>query len=345
MEEKMKHFVGLDVSMKETAVCIVDETGQRIWEGNVPSTADAIAAIIRSKAPEMVRAGMETGPQAVWLWHALRDQGIAVDCIHARRAAAALKLQANKTDRNDAFGQARLVHSGWYEPVAIKSFDRYRMRAVLTARERIVRMCTTMINQIRGLAKTFGLTLSAGKGQVFEQSVRRALPGDVVLRDLFESLLSVLSGLKDQRRAFDRQLARFAREDEACRIVSSAPGVGNLTAIAFVTAVDDPARFRSACDVGAYLGLTPKRYQSGEVDIGGRISKAGDRLTRKLLFEAATVILYRASPSIALKQWGLRLSARSGSWKARVALARKLAVTLLTMWKTNTMFENRSFAE
>lgn len=340
----MKHFVGLDVSMKETAVCVVDEAGQRIWESSVPSTADAIASIIRSKAPDLVRAAMETGPHAVWLWHGLRDLGITVDCIHARRAAAALKLQANKTDRNDTFGLARLVHSGWYEPVAIKSFDRYRMRAVLTARERIVRMCTTMINQIRGLAKTFGLPLSAGKGQVFEQSVRRSLPNDVILRDLFESLLSVLSGLKDQRRAFDRQLASFAREDAACRLVASAPGVGSLTAIAFVTAVDDPSRFRSASDVGAYLGLTPKRYQSGEVDIGGRISKTGDRLTRKLLFEAATVILYRAASSIGLKQWGSRLSARSGSWKARVALARKLAVTLLTMWKTNTMFENRSFS-
>lgn len=338
----MQHFVGLDVSMKETAICVVDDVGQRVWEGSVPSTADAITTAVIKKAPGLVRAGMETGPQAVWLWHALRERGVAVDCIHARRAAAALKLQANKTDRNDAFGLARLVHSGWYEPVAIKAFDRYRMRAVLTARERIVRMCTTMINQIRGLAKTFGLKLSAGKGLVFEQSVRRALPEDAVLRDLFESLLSVLSGLKDQRRAFDRQLARFAREDEACRIVSSAPGVGYLTAIAFVTAVDDPTRFRSACDVGAYLGLTPKRYQSGEVNIGGRISKAGDCLTRKLLFEAATVILYRASPSLALKQWTLRVNARSGSWKARVALARKLAVTLLTMWKTNTMFENRS---
>ncbi|PVA08800.1 IS110 family transposase [Pelagivirga sediminicola] len=340
----MKHFVGLDVSMKETAVCVVDDAGQRIWEGCVTSSADAIAAIIWEKAPDLVRAGMETGPQAVWLWHSLRERGIAVDCIHARRAAAALKLQANKTDRNDAFGLARLVHSGWYEPVAIKSFDRYRMRAVLTARERIVRMSTMMINQIRGLAKTFGLALSAGKGQVFEQSVRRALPDDDVLRDLFECLLSVLSGLKDQRRAFDRQLARFAREDVTCRLLTSAPGLGSLTAIAFVTTVDDPARFRSASDVGPYLGLTPKRYQSGEVDIGGRISKAGDRLTRKLLFEAATVLLFRASPSIALKQWGLRLNARSGSWKARVALARKLAVILLTMWKTNTVFENRSLA-
>lgn len=340
----MKHFVGLDVSMKETAVCVVDEAGQRIWEGSVPSTPVAIATVIRDKAPELARVGMETGPQAVWLWHALRELGIAVDCIHARRAAAALKLQANKTDRNDAFGLARLVHSGWYEPVAIKAFDRYRMRAVLTARERIVRMCTTMINQIRGLAKTFSLTLSSGKGQLFEQSVRRAIPKDAVLSDLFESLLSVLSTLKDQRRAFDRQLARFAREDEACRIVLSAPGVGFLTAIAFVTSVDDPARFRTACDVGAYLGLTPRRYQSGEVDIGGRISKAGDRLTRKLLFEAATVILYRSSASTGLRQWALKLSARSGSWKARVALARKLAVMLLTMWKTNTVFQDRSFA-
>lgn len=340
----MKHFVGLDVSMKETAVCVVDETGARIWEGSVPSTPHAIAAIIRSKAPVLARAGMETGPQAVWLWHGLRHLGIAIDCIHARRAAAALKLQANKTDRNDAFGLARLVHSGWYEPVAIKTFDRYRMRAVLTARERIVRMCTTMINQIRGLAKTFGLPLSPGKGQRFEHSVRQALPQDAVLRDLFESLLVVLAGLKDQRRAFDRQLARFAREDEACKVVLSAPGVGVLTAIAFVTSVDDPARFRRACDVGAYLGLTPRRYQSGEVDIGGRISKAGDRLTRKLLFEAATVILYRASASTALRQWALKLNARAGNWEARVALARKLAVTLLTMWKTNTMFQNRSFA-
>jgi transposase len=162
MEEKMKHFVGLDVSMKETAICVVDDAGQRVWEGSVPSSANAIAATMREKAPNLVRAGMETGPQAVWLWHALWEKGIAVDCIHARRAAAALKLQANKTDRNDAFGLARLVHSGWYEPVAIKSFARYRMRAVLTARERIVRMCTTMFNQIRGLAKTFGLQLSAG---------------------------------------------------------------------------------------------------------------------------------------------------------------------------------------
>lgn len=340
----MPHFVGLDVSMKETAICVVDETGKRLWEGSVPSSAAAIAAAIHSKAPDFARAGMETGPQAVWLWHSLHDLGIKVDCIHARRAAAALKLQANKTDRNDAFGLARLVHSGWYEPVAIKSFDRYRMRAILTARERIVRMCTTMINQIRGLAKTFGLSLSAGKGQVFEQSVRRALPSDAVLRELFERLLSVLSGLKDQRRAFDRQLARFAREDAICRLLAGTPGVGSLTAVAFVTAVDDPARFRSAWDVGAYLGLTPKRYQSGEVDIGGRISKCGDRLTRKLLFEAATVILYRAAPTLALKQWGLRLSARSGSWKARVAMARKLAVILLAMWKTNVAFENRSLA-
>lgn len=291
----MKHFVGAVVSMKETAACVVDDAGQRVWEDSVPSSTDAITAIVRERAPDLVRAGMETGSQ------------------------------------NDAFGLARLVHSGWHEPVAIKASDRYRLRAVLTAPERIVHMCMMMINQIRGLARAFGLQLSAGKGQVFEQSVRRALPDDAVLHDLFESPLSPLSGLKDRRLASDRQIARFAREDEACRIVPSAPGVGSLTAIAFVTAVDDPTRFRSACNVGAYLGLTPQRYRSGDVEVGGRNSKAGDRLTRKPLFEAAIMTMYRAAPSIALKQWGVRLSARSGSWKARVALARKLAVTLLSM--------------
>lgn len=207
------------------------------------------------------------------------------------------------------------------------------MRAVLTARECIVRMCTTMISQSPGLAKTFGPTLAEGKGQAFDRSVRRAcqmmLPCAICSKGCWRCCpASRICG------APDRQLARFAREDAACRIVSSAPGVGTATVIAFVTTVDDPARFQTACDVGAYPGLTPKRYQPGDVNIGGRLSKAGDRLTRKLLFEAATAILYRTLPLIALRQWGLRLSAHSESGKARVALARKL----LTIRKTNSMF-------
>jgi transposase len=284
---------------------------------------------------------METGPVAVWLWHGLRATGVPLDGIHARRAAAALKLQANKTDRNDAQGLAQLVRAGWYAPVPMKSMAAYRVRAVLVARDQLVRMCTALINKIRGLAKTFGVIIGAGKGATFDRAVREAMPNAPMIRDLFESLLGTLRHLRDRRRAFDRQLERIARHDGTCRLLMSAPGVGPLTAIAFATTVEDPSRFRRASDVGAYLGLTPTRYQSGEVDIGGRISKCGDRLTRRLLFEAADVILYRHRGDPGLRAWARRLAARAGSWKARVALARKLATILFGMMRDATEFEPR----
>jgi transposase len=164
------------------------------------------------------------------------------------------------------------------------------------------------------------------------------MPDDPMIRDLFESLLGTLATLRERRRAFDRQLGRITRASAQCRLLMSAPGVGPLTAIAFASAVEDPSRFRRSSDVGAYLGLTPTRYQSGEVDIGGRISKCGDRLTRRLLFEAATVILYRTRDDFTLRSWAKKLAARSGSWKARVALARKLSTILFCMLRDGTFF-------
>jgi transposase len=332
-------YAGLDVSLKETAICVIDANGRVAWEGKVATNVGEIHGALRRHAPALTRAGMETGPLAVWLWHGLRDAGAPLDCIHARRAAAALKLQTNKTDRNDAHGLAQLVRSGWYEPVAMKSLETYRVRAVLSARDQLVRMITSMINKIRGLTKTFGIALGPGKGGSFDRSVRDAMPDDPMLRDLFEGLLETLCALRTRRRAFDRQLEKIARADPNCRLLMTAPGVGPLTAIAFTGAVEDPKRFRRAQDVGAYLGLTPKRYQSGEVNIGGRISKCGDRLTRRLLFEAATVILYRTKTDSSLRTWGRAIAMRSGSWKARVALARKLATVLLTMMRNGVCFE------
>lgn len=339
----MTHYAGLDVSVKETAICVIDSTGAILWQGKVATQVEVIAEALAHRAPELERAGMETGPVAVWLWHGLRKANIPLDCIHARRAAAALKLQANKTDRNDARGLAQLVRSGWYEPVPMKSMATHRVRAVLVARQQIVGMCTALINKIRGLSKTFGVIVAPGKGASFDRAVRAGLPDDPVVRNLLESLLGTLAALRDQRRVFDRQLARFARENETCRRLTGAPGVGPLTAIAFAATIEDPSRFGRASDVGAYLGLTPKRYQSGEVDIGGRISKCGDRLTRSLLFEAASVIIYRTRGNLGLRDWALRLAARSGSWKARVALARKLAVILFRMMRDGTGFEPRPY--
>lgn len=266
-----------------------------------------------------------------------------VDCIHARRAAAALKLQANKTDRNDARGLAQLVRSGWYDAVPMKSIATHRVRAIIVARDQIVRMCTALINKIRGLAKTFGAIIGAGKGGAFDRAVRSAMPHDPIVHGLLESLLETLAILRERRRRFDRQLRRIARENEACRLLMSAPGVGPLTAVAFAAAIEEPSRFRRASDVGAYLGLTPTRYQSGDVDIGGRISKCGDRLTRRLLFEAASVILYRTRGELGLRAWAERLAARSGPWKARVALARKLATVLFRMMRDRKAFEARPY--
>ncbi|MDQ1158960.1 transposase [Sphingomonas sp. SORGH_AS 950] len=121
-------YVGLDVSMKETAICVVDETGDRIWDGKSRTDPDAIAAVLARRAVGAVRIGIETGPMTVWLWHALTERELPIVCLHARHAAAALKLQMNKTDRNDAFGLARLVRSGWYRPVAVRSMDTHRLR-------------------------------------------------------------------------------------------------------------------------------------------------------------------------------------------------------------------------
>jgi transposase len=334
----MTLYAGLDVSTRETAICVVDEVGAVVWEGKVPTTVEAIADALAARAAGLVRVGMETGPVSVWLWHGLRRIGVAVDCIHARRAAAALKLQTNKTDRNDARGLAQLVRSGWYEPVAVKSMATYRVRAILVAREQIVGMCTALINKIRGLAKTFGVIVASGKGGAFDRAVRRAMPPDPIVSDLFETLLATLSSLRDQRRAFDRQLAGIARASSACRLLMTMPGVGPITALAFAGTVEDPGRFRRSSDVGAFLGLTPRRYQSGEVDHGGRISKCGDRLTRRLLFEAASVIMYRSRVPLGIRDWAERIAARSGSWKARVALARKLATILFVMMRDGTPF-------
>lgn len=221
----------------------------------------------------------------------------------------------------------------------MRSIETHKLRALLITRDQLVGMSTALINKIRGLAKTFGLLIGPGKGRTFERQVRAQLPDDPVLTALFDGLLTLLGTLRDKRDAIAAQLARVARQDRICRLMMTIPGVGPLTAMSFMTTIEDPRRFRRSQDVGAYLGLTPRRYQSGEVDINGRISKCGDRLTRKLLFEAANAMLSRCSQPMALKDWGAAIAQRSGFWKARVALARKLSVILHRMWMAERPFE------
>jgi transposase len=334
----MTTFAGLDVSQAKTTVCIVDERGLVTWRGSCASSPGAIARALATRASSLERVGLESGPLAPWLVHELRALALPVVCLDARHARAALSVQINKSDANDADGLAQIVRTGWYREVEVKSMAAHRVRATLGVRKQLVGMRTEMINQIRGLMKIFGLILPKGSGARFEASVRARLAEQAELGSLIEPLLTVWRAVDDQVAALERQLVRRARRHEACHRLMTVPGVGPLTALAFVTTVDDPARFRRSSSVGAYLGLTPRRHQSGERDVSGRISKCGDRLTRSYLFEAANVLLTRVERWSSLKAWAIRLAKRSGAKKAKVALARRLAALLHRLWQDGTTF-------
>jgi transposase len=335
-EDAMKQYVGLDVSQAETAVCVIDETGQTNWKGTCRSTPEAIGRILRQRASQAVTVAMETGPLAVWHWHALRDAGFPVVCLPARHAHAALSLQLNKTDRNDAAGLAQLVRTGWYRAVEVKSLESHTLRLVLATRTQLVSTRTTLFNQIRGLLKTFGIVLGKGKGHIFERLVTAGVQGVDHVRLAIDSLL--WQHVTQEIKRFDREITAVTRRIPACQHVMTVPGVGPVTTLVYAATVDNPARFKQSTDVGAYLGLTSRRYQSGEVDRAGVVSKCGDRLTRSLLFEAAGTLLFRNKRPPALRDWGLRLVRRVGRKKACVAVARKLAVLLHRLWVSDTTF-------
>ncbi|MCH7776646.1 MAG: IS110 family transposase [Gemmatimonadetes bacterium] len=334
----MEQYVGLDVSLKETSICVVDGSGEIVYETSVGTTPETIAKFIEKRAPGAVRVGLESGLLSTWLWHGLRALDVPVVCLDARHAASALKMQVNKTDRNDAAGLAQIVRTGWYREVEVKSLACHEVRAVLLARSRLVASRRDLENQMRGLLKPFGLLVGKVRGKGFEGRVRELIADTPAMAEVIDALLLARRTLCTQVARLDVRVRMLAQTIAPCRRLMTVPGVGPITALAYVTVIDDPGRFRKGRSVGAYLGLTPRRYQSGEVDRAGRISKCGDGLVRTLLFEAAGVLLTRVQRMSPLKAWGLRLAKRIGAKKAKVAVARKLAVILHCMWTDGTEF-------
>jgi transposase len=294
----MTHYVGLDVSQKETT----------------------------------------TGPLMPWLVHGLRRNGLEVICLDARHAKAALAMQLNKTDRNDAEGLAQIVRTGWYRSVHVKSFEAHRLRALLGARRQLVGMTTQLSSHIRGILKVFGLVVGPAHGRSFAERVETPVSDRPAVAEIMQPMLQIWRELKNQITRFDKAVRQEVRRRAECRLLMSVPGIGALSVLAFVSAIEHPERFRQSRNVGAHLGLTPRQYQSGEVDRRGRISKCGDELVRSYLFEAAGVLLTRVQRWWPLKAWAVRLAQRSGFNKARVALARKLAVILHAIWRTGEPF-------
>jgi transposase len=334
----MQHYVGLDISLKQTAVCVVDQAGKIKREGMVASDPDAIAQFIAAHAPHVVRIGLETGATSTWLWTELNKLGLPVICIDARHAKAALKMQINKSDRNDAAGIARIMQCGWYKEVRVKALDSHAVRALLSSRALLVQIKRDLENQIRGLLKNFGLVIGRAKMNTFTARTAELINGQPLLAAAIEPMLKTREAIARQITGLDGKLLRLARSEPQVRRFMTTPGVGAITALCYFATIDDPERFKKSRSVGAYVGLTTRRYASGETDRTGRISKCGDSMLRCYLFEAANVLLTRVARWSSLKAWGMRIAKRTSLNKARVAVARKLAVILHRMWMDGTEF-------
>lgn len=337
----MEQFIGLDVSLKDTAISI-RQGGSRIWRGKCPSDPALLAEIIRERAPLAKRVVFETGPLSTWFYHALTSEGVPAICIEARHAQKILNETLNKTDANDADGLAQLAEAGFYKVVRVKSFEAMLDRTLIGVRKQVAGMSIQLSNQIRGVMKTFGLIVPKSKGRVFEGHVRELLTGHDGLARIILPLLDAWRDLRKHAANLDRQLLAAARNSRATQLLMTIPGIGAITSLSFSAAIEDPGNFKRSRSVGAWLGLTTRRYQSGEVDYDGHISRRGDSHLRSLLYEAAVVMLTRTKSQheSSLKDWGLKLRERLGIKRAAVAVARKLAVIMHSMLKTGEPFRN-----
>lgn len=334
----MAHFAGLDVSTRTTAVCVVSHEGEVVLETSVATEPDAIAAALQPWRRSLRTVGHETGSLSPWLHKELQALGLPIVCLEALHTRALLAGQRNKTDPADALGIAQILRAGWFKSVHVKSDEAHRMRILLAHRRSLKRKALDLENALRHTLKAFGVRLHAVGRAGMAAAVYQAIAGDRLLEDLAQGMLRARDVLLAEFARMDRIVRQLAQGDPVCRRLMTVPGVGPVTALAFKAAVDDPTRFRRSRTLGAHFGLTPQRYQSGETDITGRISKRGDGEVRTLLYEAAMSMLVRTRSPSALKAWGLRLAKKRGLKRACVALARKLACVLHRMWLDGSDF-------
>ena len=334
----MEHFAGLDVSVNETSVCIMDGTGRVVREVKVASEPDALLAVLNSGAYHFKRIGLEAGPLSQWLYSALGEANLPVVCVETRQMRAVLKAQINKTDRNDARGIAQMMRAGLYRPVHVKTLRSQKLRMLLTHRKLLQSKAIAIENDLRGTLRNFGLKVGVVGTVKFEARIKELVKNLPDLAVLVEPLLIVRRVLREQIAVLHRRVLTIVRDDEVCQRLMTVPGVGAVVALTYRATVDVPARFRNSRAVGAVLGLTPCKYQSGESDYTGGISRCGDEMMRVMLYEAAQVLLVRSTKWSWLKAWAMQIARRRGMKKAIVALARRLAVVMHRIWVDGTEF-------
>jgi transposase len=335
----MEYFVGLDVSLRSCALCVVDTKGDLLFERELPCEIDEITSCLTVLPHAIERIGFEAGTMIQHLFFGVKAEGFDVVCMEARQVNAALSAMRNKTDKNDARGIAQVLRTGWFSPVHMKSRESHGVRALLSTRKALLKKTMDLANEVRGLLKIFGIRLpKTFKHGSFDGVVRPMIEMDDVLAHALVPLLDARVVLYQHFLELDRRVKRAATRDEVCMRMMTVPGVGPIAALTFKAAVDDPARFKRSRTVAAHFGLTPRRYQSGEHDNPGRISKAGDRDVRATLYAAANALLMRTMAGSQIKSWGMRLMRTKGRRRAVVAVARKLAVLLHRMWTDGTEF-------
>jgi transposase len=328
----VEHYAGIDVSLERSSVCVVDATGKIVREAKVASEPEALVVLLRQLGLPLARVGPEAGPLSQWLHAGLAEAGFEAVLLETRHVKAALSAMVVKTDRKDARGIAQLLRMGWYRPVHRKSLSAQEVRALLVGRKLLQAKLRDVELSIRGILRGFGLKVGEVSRGRFAARVEELAAGHEMLGTVIGAMLQARDGLRAEFVRLHRRMLAIVRDDAVCRRLMTAPGVGALVAVTFKTAVDDPGRFRTAEAVGAHFGLTPKRYQSGETDVTGGISKVGDAMVRTALYEAANVMLTRTSRVSALKRWAVEVAKRRGAKRAKVALARKLAGVLHRMW-------------
>lgn len=293
----MEYFAAIDVALECSSVCVVDGTGKIISEAKVASEPEALVAFFRDSGLTFTRVGLEAGPLSQWLHAGLTAAALPVVLIETRHVKAALGAMTMKTDRNDARGMAQMIRMEWFRPVHAKTVLAQEIRALLVARKQLQARLNDLELCLRGILRGLGLKLGEIGKSRFEARVQELVAGQTTLKSLAEPMLRARAALRHEYAALHRELLRIVRGYAVCRRLMTVPGVGAIVAVTFKSAVDDPGRFKHSRDVGAHFGLTPKRYQSGEVDRSWHISKTGDAQVRTMLFEAAHVMLIRAGAS------------------------------------------------